>query len=81
VEYTTSAASSSNGEYGSLFWLNRGKKLPSAPENMFMCVGHDGQRIFILPDEELVVVVLGYSPSSNGGMDFDRLLKDVLSAL
>lgn len=81
VEYTTSAASASNGEYGSLFWLNRGRKLPSAPEDMFMCVGHDGQRIFILPSEELVVVVLGYSPSSNGGMDFDSLLKDIISAL
>jgi CubicO group peptidase (beta-lactamase class C family) len=81
VEYTTSAASASNGEYGSLFWLNRGKKLQSAPEDMYMCVGHDGQRIFIFPTEELVVVVLGYSPSSNGGMDFDSLLKDVINAL
>jgi CubicO group peptidase (beta-lactamase class C family) len=81
VKYTTSAASASNGQYGSLFWLNRGKKLPSAPEDMYMCVGHDGQRIFILPTEELVVVVLGYSPSSNGGMNFDSLIKDVLSAL
>ena len=81
VKYTTSAASASNGQYGSLFWLNRGKKLPSAPEDMYLCVGHDGQRIFILPTEELVVVVLGYSPSSNGGMNFDSLIKDVISAL
>ncbi len=81
VEYTTSAASASNGEYGSLFWLNSSKKIPSAPEDMYMCVGHDGQRIFILPSEELVVVVLGYSPSSNGGMDFDGLLRDILNTL
>ena len=81
VDYSRTANSSSDGEYGSFFWLNRSKKLPSAPEDMYMCVGHDGQRIFILPTEELIVVVLGYSPSSNGGMDFDSLLKDILNTL
>lgn len=81
VKYTTSAASASNGEYGSFFWLNKSKKMPSAPEDMFACEGHDGQRIFILPGQDLIVVVLGYSPTSGGGMDFDRLLRDILSAL
>jgi CubicO group peptidase (beta-lactamase class C family) len=81
VDYTRTEASASNGEYGSFFWLNKCKKLPSAPEDMYMCVGHDGQRIFILPTQQLIVVVLGYSRSSNGGMDFDSLLKDILSTL
>jgi CubicO group peptidase (beta-lactamase class C family) len=81
VKYSTSEAIASNGEYGSFFWLNKGKKLPSAPEDMYMCVGHDGQRIFILPSQELIVVVLGYSATSTGGMDFDRLLKDILNTL
>ncbi len=81
VKYTTTPASGSNGEYGALFWLNLGKKYPSAPEDMFSCQGHDGQQIFIIPSRELVLVVLGYSPRSKGGMDFDRLLKDVLVTL
>lgn len=81
VDYTKSEASGSSGEYGALFWLNKGKKLPSVPEDMYMCVGHDGQRIFIIPSEQIIVVVLGYSPQSNGGMDFDRLLKDILDTL
>ncbi len=81
VEYSRSVASASGGEYGSFFWLNKGGALPSAPENMYMCVGHDGQRIFIMPDEELIVVILGYSSTSNGGMDFDRLLKDIINTL
>jgi len=81
VKYTTTAASASNGFYGSFFWLNRNKRLPSAPEDMFACDGHDGQHIFILPTQQLVVVILGYSPSSKGGMDTDRLLKDILSTL
>ncbi|MHB8131649.1 MAG: serine hydrolase domain-containing protein, partial [Mobilitalea sp.] len=81
VDYSTSVASDSNGEYGAFFWLNKGKELPSAPDDMYMCVGHDGQRIFILPNEELVVVVLGYSPAGTGIMDFDKLLKDILNTL
>jgi CubicO group peptidase (beta-lactamase class C family) len=81
VKYSTSVASASNGEYGSFFWLNKGRTLPSVPEDMYMCVGHDGQRIYIMPGQELVVVILGYSPTSKGGMDFDRLLKDILNTL
>jgi CubicO group peptidase (beta-lactamase class C family) len=81
VKYTTTVASASDGKYGSFFWLNKGKSLPSAPEDMFACDGHDGQHIYIMPAQQLVVVILGYSPTSKGGMDTDRLLKDVLGTL
>ena len=81
VKYSTSEASASKGLYGAFFWLNRSKALPSAPEDMFACDGHDGQHIYILPTQKLVVVVLGFSPRSKGGMDTDRLLKDILSSL
>jgi len=81
VEYTRREASDSKGEYGAFFWLNKGRKFPSAPEDMYSCAGHDGQKIFIIPSKELVIVVVGYSPSSNGGMDFDGLLKDILLTL
>jgi len=81
VKYSTSAASASNGEYGAFFWLNKSKKYPSAPEDMYSCEGHDGQYIYILPSHELVVVVLGYSPRSKGGIDCDRLLKDIIETL
>jgi CubicO group peptidase (beta-lactamase class C family) len=81
VRYSTTVADASNGAYGSFFWLNIDKALPSAPEDMYMCVGHDGQRIYILPTQDLIVVILGYSSTSKGGMDFDRLLKDILGTL
>ncbi len=81
VAYSRKPASDSKGEYGALFWLNESRELPSAPENMYQCVGHDGQRIFIVPDQQLIVVILGYSPTSGGGMDFDRVLKDILGTL
>jgi len=81
VKYCTTAASASNGVYGSFFWLNISHRLPSAPADMYACDGHDGQHIYILPTQQLVVVILGYSPLSKGGMDTDRLLKDILSTL
>jgi CubicO group peptidase (beta-lactamase class C family) len=81
VKYSTSVASASNGRYGAFFWLNRSKVLPSAPEDMFACDGHDGQHIYILPTQELVVVILGYSPTFKGGMDTDKLLRDILTTL
>jgi CubicO group peptidase (beta-lactamase class C family) len=81
VKYTVTPASDSKGGYGAFFWLNRGGKYPSAPPDMFSCEGHDGQKIFIIPSKDLVVVVVGYSPSSNGGLDFDTLLRDILATL
>ena len=81
VKYTTTPASDSKGGYGSLFWLNRAKYYPSAPEDMYSCNGHDGQRIFIIPSKELVVVVLGYSPKPDHLMNFDALLGDILKTI
>ena len=81
VTYTTTPASNSKGEYGSLFWLNRSGKYPSARADMYMCEGHDGQEIFIMPSEQLAVIILGYSPTPDHVMDCDRLLKDILGAL
>lgn len=81
VKYSTTPGSGNKGEYGALFWLNKAKFYPSAPEDMFSCNGHDGQRIFIIPSKELVVVVLGYSPKPDKLMDFDALLADILKAI
>jgi len=82
VKYSTSAASASKGDYGAFFYLNKGKRLPSVPEDTYSCEGHDGQRIFILPGQELIVIVLGFSHKPKGELelDFDNLLKDILSA-
>ncbi len=81
VNYTTNPASDSKGGYGSLFWLNRSKYFPSAPDDMYSCNGHDGQHIFIIPSKELVVVMLGYSPKPDHIMNFDELLGDILKTI
>lgn len=81
VDYTATPASDSKGNYGAFFWLNQGKELPDVPEDMFYCKGHDGQRIFIIPSKDLVVVILGYSPLPDHVIDFNALLKDIIDNL
>jgi len=81
VKYSTTPAADSKGEYGSLFWLNRSKYYPAAPEDMYSCNGHDGQQIFIIPSKELVIVLVGYSPKPDRVMKFNELLGDILSTI
>ncbi len=81
VDYTVTPASDSKGGYGAFFWLNKGKELPDVPEDMYYCKGHDGQRIFIIPSKELVVVILGYSPLPDHVIDFNGLLKDIIDVI
>ena len=79
VDYTRTPASDSQGGYGAFFWLNQNKKCPDAPADMFSCQGHDGQEIYIIPSKDLVVVVLGYSPKPDRVIDFNALLRDIIT--
>ena len=79
VDYTRTPAAASSDRYGAFFWLNRCGKFPDVPKDMYYCDGHDGQDIFIFPSQELVVVVLGYSPKPSNVIDFNTLLRDILS--
>lgn len=78
VKFSTEEAKGSDGRYGALFWLNKSKRIRTAPEDMFSCNGHDGQYIFMIPSKDLAVVLLGYSPD---GIDLDNLLGDILNTL
>ncbi len=49
-------------EYGGQFWLNKQKKFSMLPENTYYAQGGGGQYTFIIPDQELVVVRMGYNP-------------------
>lgn len=79
VEYTTTPANGSDGQYGAFFWLNRAGGYPGVPEDMFSCNGHDGQFIFIVPSKQLVVVRNGYSP--HGSFDIKGMLRSICEAI
>jgi len=79
VDYTTEIANGSDGRYGASFWLNRSGEYPDAPEDLFLCKGHDGQFICIIPSRELIMVRTGYS--KKGEFDLNALLKGTLESL
>lgn len=78
VDYSRTPAKAANGQYGAHFWLNRSGKLPDAPTDMVSCQGHRGQRIFILPSRDLVIVRLGFAEDK---FDHNLFLKGILNAI
>ena len=79
IDFTINPAEGSDGKYGAFFWLNLSGDQPDAPKDTYMCKGHDGQFIFIIPSEELVVVRTGYS--KRGELSTNLMLKDILEAV
>ncbi len=79
VDYTRQEAQGSDGRYGSCFWLNLSGDFPDAPKDMYLCKGHDGQFICIIPSRDLVVVRTGYS--KKGEFDLNAVLKAILESL
>lgn len=84
VAYSKSITTDGHGRYGAQFWLNAERtdgserRLPSVPPDAYMASGFQGQRVFIIPSKELVVVRLGYDPGEN--FDFNAWLEDLLKA-
>ncbi len=81
VDYTRTPAANSGNRYGAYFWLNGNGKFPDVPKDMYYPDGHDGQDIFIFPSQQIVVVILGYSPKPDNLIDFNALLRDILSQI
>jgi CubicO group peptidase (beta-lactamase class C family) len=79
VNYTTTPAEGSGGEYGAMFLLNRNGEFPGMPDDLYYCDGYDGQRIFILPSKELVIVRTGCSP--RGTIDWQSFLRGIVEAV
>ena len=61
VDYVTTPTPTSNGTYGAQFWLNSEKQFKEVPANMYFADGYQGQRVYILPDQDLVIVRFGLS--------------------
>jgi len=79
VDFVTRPTKGSGGRYGGHFWLNRGGYLPSAPRDMYSCNGFQGQRLFIIPSKDLVVLRMGLTDGEH--FDFDGFLADILKSV
>lgn len=79
TEFSTEVANDSKGKYGAQFWLPTKEEYPNSPKNMYFADGFQGQRIFIIPSEDLVIVRLGLTRFDHP--DYDKLVVDVIKAL
>lgn len=76
ANYVATPTNTSEGKYGAQFWLNAGGVMPDAPRDVFYADGFQGQRVFIIPSHDLVIVRLG-----TDRIDFNELLKEVIGSV
>jgi len=79
IDYSLSPAEGSGGRYGAFFWLNLSGDQPDAPKDAYMCKGHDGQIIAIIPSKQLIMIRTGYSKPRE--FDTNLMLKKILECL
>ncbi|MGB5236340.1 MAG: serine hydrolase [Flavobacteriaceae bacterium] len=79
VTYITQPTEDSEGKYGAHFWLNAQGKLPDVPKDLYSANGHQGQRVYIIPSKEVVIVRTGLAEAPY--FDENAFLRDILSAL
>lgn len=63
VKYTAEPTNSSEGVYGAQFWLNAGGHMSDVPKDMYFADGYQGQRVFVIPSKDLIIVRLGVTYS------------------
>lgn len=93
----TSTSQNINLAYGYLWWLNgktsyhlpgsqfqfNGSIIPSAPTDMFMALGKNDQKIYVIPSKKMVIIRMGdAADGSNMALsDFDETLWQKINAL
>lgn len=76
ANYVATPTPTSNGTYGAQFWLNAEGQFKDVPTNMYFADGYQGQRVYVLPDQDLVIVRMALS-----WMDENKFLKGVLESI
>lgn len=79
VEFTKTPTNTSKGEYGGHFWLNAGGIYPDVPKDLYSCNGYQGQRVFIIPSKDLVIVRTGLA--SDEFVSFNNFIYNIVSAI
>lgn len=81
VEFMKTPAPASDGTYAGTFWLKEPSPenvLTDVPDDVFFADGFLGQRVYIIPSRELVVVRMGFGLSNFSMNDF---LEEVIATL
>ncbi len=93
----TSTSQNINEAYGYLWWLNGkstyhlpqtqiqfpGELIPNGPDDMYMALGKNDQKIYVVPSKKLVVIRMGdAADGSNFALsDFDNVLWEKINAV
>ncbi len=80
IDFVRQPAPNAKGLYGGHFWLNRGNRYPDAPADIFSMEGFHGQKVFIIPSKDLVVVRLGLTYQESD-FDFNQWLQEIIAAI
>ena len=76
-----SPAPASDGQYAGTFWLkepNPDNALVDVPDDIFFADGFLGQRVYVIPSRNLVVVRMGYSLTN---FNVNEFLRDIIETL
>ncbi len=79
VTYVTSPAAGSDGKYGGHFWLNTSAVMPDAPMDTYSANGYQGQRVYIIPSKNLVIVRTGLAEAPD--FDFNHFVGSITNAI
>ena len=79
VDYVSKPTQNSDGTYGAHFWLNAEGKYPDISRELYSANGFQGQRVFIIPSKELVVVRTGLEEQTDE--QFNTLLKEIIASI
>jgi CubicO group peptidase (beta-lactamase class C family) len=76
VDYVSTPNGNSNGVYGAHFWLNSSSELPDVSPEIYYMDGYQGQRVFIIPSKDMVIVRMGLT-----NINFSKMLKEIIESV
>jgi CubicO group peptidase (beta-lactamase class C family) len=79
AKYVSTPTKGSKGDYGAHFWLNAGGHYPNAPRDMYSANGFQGQKVFIIPSQDLVIVRMGLTEDAK--FDFNGLVSGIVGSI
>lgn len=97
LDALTSSSQDLNPSYGYLFWLNGkdrmmlpgieaslpGPLIPQAPSDMYMGLGKNDQKLYVIPSQNMVIIRMGNPPTGSEPMQivYDRQMWELIAAL
>nr|WP_262899776.1 serine hydrolase [Robertkochia marina] len=79
ARYVSTPASDSEGIYGGHFWLNASGVMPDVPRDTYYADGYQGQRVYIVPSKDMVIVRLGLTNGDH--FDFNAFAGGITAAI